>query len=54
MKIYLLSLVVGLLVGALYYLLNVKSPAPPIVALCGLLGMVMGEQLIPLIKNLIS
>ena len=34
--------------------LNVKSPAPPFVALCGLLGMVIGEQLMPMIKNLLS
>jgi XapX domain-containing protein len=32
-------------VGALYGLIRVKSPAPPIVALLGLLGMVLGEQL---------
>ncbi|WP_445115658.1 DUF1427 family protein [Acinetobacter sp. WZC-1] len=51
MKIYILSLAVGLLVGVLYYLLNVKSPAPPLVALTGLLGMVIGEQLIPWIKS---
>ena len=48
MKMYLLSLAVGLLVGVLYYVLNVKSPAPPLVALVGLLGMVIGEQLLPL------
>lgn len=41
MKMYLLSLAVGLLVGVLYYVLNVKSPAPPLVALVGLLGMVI-------------
>ena len=41
MKMYALSLGVGLLVGVLYYLLNVKSPAPPFVALVGLLGMVL-------------
>jgi len=51
MKMYLLSLAVGLLVGVLYYVLNVKSPAPPLVALVGLLGMVIGEQLLPLIKS---
>ncbi len=51
MKIYLLSLAVGLLVGVLYYVLNVKSPAPPLVALVGLLGMVIGEQLLPFIKS---
>ncbi len=51
MKMYLLSLAVGLLVGVLYYVLNVKSPAPPLVALVGLLGMVIGEQLLPFIKS---
>ena len=44
MKVLLLSFVVGLGVGALYGLIRVKSPAPPIVALVGLLGMVLGEQ----------
>ena len=41
---YLLSLGLGLLVGVGYALLGVRSPAPPIVALVGLLGMVAGEQ----------
>ena len=45
MKVLVLSFVVGLGVGALYGLIRVKSPAPPIVALLGLLGMVLGEQL---------
>jgi XapX domain-containing protein len=45
MKILFISFVVGLGVGALYGLIRVKSPAPPIVALLGLLGMVLGEQL---------
>ena len=40
-----LSFVVGLGVGVLYGLIRVKSPAPPFVALLGLLGMVLGEQL---------
>ena len=44
MKVLLLSFVVGLGVGVLYGLIRVKSPAPPIVALLGLLGMVLGEQ----------
>ena len=44
MKVLVLSFVVGLGVGALYGLIRVKSPAPPIVALLGLLGMVLGEQ----------
>jgi XapX domain-containing protein len=37
-KIYLLSLGAGLLAGILYGVLNVRSPAPPVVALVGLLG----------------
>jgi XapX domain-containing protein len=44
MKLLFLSFVVGLGVGVLYGLIRVKSPAPPIVALLGLLGMVLGEQ----------
>src|SRR6266702_1931138 len=45
MKVLFLSFIVGLGVGVLYGLIRVKSPAPPIVALLGLLGMVLGEQL---------
>ncbi len=45
MKASVVSFVVGLLVGVVYGLIRVKSPAPPIVALVGLLGMVFGEQL---------
>ena len=45
MKVLFISFVVGLGVGVLYGLIRVKSPAPPIVALLGLLGMVLGEQL---------
>jgi XapX domain-containing protein len=53
-KVYVLSLAVGLLVGAIYGLLNVRSPAPPVVALVGLLGILLGEQLVPLAKRLVS
>jgi XapX domain-containing protein len=45
MKGLVLSFIVGLGVGILYGLIRVKSPAPPIVALLVLLGMVLGEQL---------
>jgi XapX domain-containing protein len=44
MKALLISFAVGLLVGVVYGVIRVKSPAPPIVALLGLLGMVIGEQ----------
>ena len=45
MKASFLSFLVGLGVGVIYGLIRVKSPAPPIIALLGLLGMVFGEQL---------
>jgi XapX domain-containing protein len=54
MKPYLLALAVGLLVGVIYALLNVRSPAPPVVALVGLLGILIGEQLPPLAKRLLA
>jgi XapX domain-containing protein len=44
MKAYVLSFAVGVAVGLLYAALRVKSPAPPLVALVGLLGMVWGEE----------
>ena len=43
---YLVSLLMGLAVGAAYGLVHVRSPAPPLIALVGLLGMVLGEQAI--------
>lgn len=52
MKPYLLSLGAGLLVGIIYALINVRSPAPPVIALVGLLGILVGEQLPPLAKRL--
>lgn len=54
MKVYLLSLGVGLLVGILYSLLGVRSPAPPVVALIGLLGILLGEQIPPIVKRALS
>jgi XapX domain-containing protein len=41
---YAASLGVGLLAGALYGLLGTRSPAPPVIALIGLLGMLLGEM----------
>ncbi len=54
MKPYLLSLAAGVLVGVIYGLIRVKSPAPPTIALLGLLGMLLGEQLVPIAKRIIS
>jgi XapX domain-containing protein len=51
MKLYLMSLGAGLLVGVIYSLINVRSPAPPVVALLGLLGILIGEQLPPLLRS---
>jgi len=54
MKIYLLSLGAGLLVGVVYSLLQVRSPAPPLVALVGLLGILVGEQIVPVGKQMLG
>ncbi|CAG2153219.1 hypothetical protein LMG31506_04773 [Cupriavidus yeoncheonensis] len=54
MKSHLFSLGAGVLVGVIYYLIGVRSPAPPLVALAGLLGILAGEQLIPVSKQYLS
>src|SRR5690349_14053109 len=54
MKMYLASLAAGLLVGVIYSLINVRSPAPPVIALVGLLGILVGEQIPPLVKSVFS
>ncbi|GLQ48787.1 DUF1427 family protein [Dyella flava] len=53
MKAYLVSLIVGTIVGVTYGVLRVKSPAPPTVALIGLFGMLAGEQLITLVRHML-
>lgn len=50
-KPYAISLAVGLLVGGIYAFLNTRSPAPPVIALLGLLGMLLGESLVSWSKN---
>ncbi|HWU08675.1 MAG TPA: DUF1427 family protein [Streptomyces sp.] len=40
---YLKVLLAGVLVGVLYAVMRVRSPAPPPVALVGLLGMLLGQ-----------
>jgi len=52
MKTYLMSLGAGVLVGVIYNLIDVRSPAPPVIALIGLLGILLGEQIPPIVKNL--
>ena len=54
MKMYLLSFGAGVLVGVVYALINVRSPAPPVIALVGLLGILLGEQSVPLAKRMMS
>lgn len=54
MKAWIISLVCGVAAGVLYALLDVHSPAPPVVALLGLFGMLVGEQLIPIGRRLVS
>ena len=54
MKLYAISLAVGVLVGVIYGLFGVRSPAPPVIALVGLAGILVGEQLVPVVKQLIA
>jgi|HubBroStandDraft_2_1064218.scaffolds.fasta_scaffold2279087_1 XapX domain-containing protein len=52
MKAYILSLFAGLLVGVFYSLAHIRSPAPPTIALVGLFGILAGEQVIPITRNI--
>lgn len=54
MKPYLLSLAAGLLVGVIYSLIHVRSPAPPAIALIGLLGILIGEQIPTLVRQVMG
>jgi XapX domain-containing protein len=46
MTSYLTCAAVGLLAGLLYSLMRVRSPAPPAIALIGLLGIVTRQSLV--------
>ena len=48
---YLVSLFMGLVVGAAYGLVHVRSSAPPMIALVGLFGMVLGQQAVDMAKR---
>jgi XapX domain-containing protein len=48
---YLVSLFMGLAVGGAYGLVQVRSPAPPMIALVGLFGMVLGQQAVDIAKS---
>jgi XapX domain-containing protein len=43
---YLKALFAGVLVGVLYVVVRRKSPAPPPIALVGLLGMLLGQAVL--------
>jgi XapX domain-containing protein len=51
---YLISFGAGLLVGLVYACLDVRSPAPPVIALLGLLGILLGEQARPAARRLLA
>jgi XapX domain-containing protein len=51
---YVVSLFMGFAVGIAYGLVQVRSPAPPLFALLGLLGMVLGEQAIDIARGHLS
>jgi XapX domain-containing protein len=51
MRTYLASLILGVAVGVVYGLVKVRSPAPPAIALLGLLGMLAGEQALSLVRS---
>ena len=51
MRSYLASLILGVAVGVIYGLVKVRSPAPPAIALLGLLGMLAGEQAVSLVRS---
>ncbi len=51
---YPVSLLMGLLVGCLYGATKVQSPAPPIIALIGLFGIILGESGISYLRQALS
>jgi XapX domain-containing protein len=53
MKPYVVSVAAGVLVGLIYAFLKVRSPAPPAIALLGLLGMLIGEQAGPVLMKML-
>jgi XapX domain-containing protein len=54
MRTYLLSLAAGVLVGVDYNLMDVGSAPPPVVAPTGLLGILIGEQVIPVGRQVLT
>ena len=54
MRMYAVALSAGILVGIFYGCIGVRSPAPPMVALVGLFGILLGEQVVPVTKRLLA
>jgi XapX domain-containing protein len=54
MRMYVVALFAGVVVGIFYGCIGVRSPAPPVVALVGLVGILLGEQVVPLSKRLMA
>jgi len=54
MRTYLLSFGAGILVGIIYSRLKDRSPARPAVALAGLAGICLGEQVISIGKQMLA
>jgi len=48
---YFVSLLMGMVVGVAYALVQVHFPAPPPISLVGLLGMVLGEKVVDMVKR---
>jgi XapX domain-containing protein len=53
-RIYVVALAAGIVVGLFYGCLGVRSPAPPVVALIGLFGILIGEQILPVGQHLLA
>jgi XapX domain-containing protein len=51
MRMYGVALIAGVVVGIFYGCIGVRSPAPPVVALIGLFGILLGEQVVPLTRH---
>jgi len=54
MKASVLSFGAGLVVVVVCCLRFVRSPAPPVVALIGLLGILLGEQIVPVGRQMLA
>jgi XapX domain-containing protein len=46
-----LALFTGLAVGVVFSLVKLPSPAPPFLGLIGLVGMFLGQRLLPLVTH---